>query len=255
MAEANRAPDNLLRVTARLQGIRGAKTEGEKDTRAKQLAEDANKFYSPQIHGTIASCLANCGIVIRPGSSHRDISPEAIADDFSLKVETLFRDRELVGRWLSHPNHEYPNKTPSVAAKDYLLACLRNQTYSEARKADRGPVLSPSQAGPGLMRPNAEGRNEPAFDLFADPRDPGDAVETAELVARTVEKLQDLRPDLRKVLEMYYLDDATYQQVACELGFSLGTAVNRVREAKAELRRLVDQQLAAEYDAANRRGR
>lgn len=69
--------------------------------------------------------------------------------------------------------------------------------------------------------------------------EPIDQMTVAEAAARLRAAMNLLSPDQRTALEMAYFDAMSYSEVANSLGQPLGTIKSRIREAMAQLRRIL----------------
>jgi RNA polymerase sigma-70 factor (ECF subfamily) len=78
---------------------------------------------------------------------------------------------------------------------------------------------------------------DPSEDRRPDPgaADPAYEAETTELAALCRGLINDLSPEKRAVLTLRAVEDMSYEQIADELGCSLGTVMSRLHRARREL--------------------
>lgn len=98
----------------------------------------------------------------------------------------------------------------------WLFAVLRSRFAKN--RSRRGPVYA--------------GSMEMDMDAMAVDPPPSDEVDR-ELLARALNELAD---DFRVVLVMYYFEDASYKEIAQQLGIPMGTVMSRLARAKQRLR-------------------
>lgn len=98
----------------------------------------------------------------------------------------------------------------------WLFAVLRSR-FSKNRSR-RGPLYA--------------GSMEMDMDAMAVEPPPSDEVDR-ELLARALNELAD---DFRVVLVMYYFEEASYKDIAQQLGIPMGTVMSRLARAKQRLR-------------------
>jgi RNA polymerase sigma-70 factor (ECF subfamily) len=112
--------------------------------------------------------------------------------------------------------------------RSWLLRITANQCYDELRRLRRKPVLSVEDL------PNAESDDGPA--LPDDASTPEQVVLQRELQHAIQRCISHLSPDQRVVLVLSDVEGFSYQEIAEQVGTSLGTVKSRLSRARAGVR-------------------
>lgn len=159
--------------------------------------------YSPIIHVAVHGKIG-------PTFRRRFGTEEVVQSAFGSMVQSLqgfeFRDRRSFEGWLFR-----------LASNKLRERCRRNLAERRDARHEEEP------AGVTGSVPSAESPSALAGD--------------AELVARIVHVLGDLPDDLQAVVYRRYFEDASYAEIASELGWSEPTARRRAGEAIKEIQK------------------
>jgi len=104
----------------------------------------------------------------------------------------------------------------------WLMTIAQNQVYSYLRKHRSGAIMKEA-----VVR-------ETRVSQTRSPDDQLIREEDASLLLRTLERLESKD---RLILQMYYLDDRSYADIAHTLGLNINTVASRLMRAKAKLRK------------------
>ena len=106
-------------------------------------------------------------------------------------------------------------------ARAWLFTVLRNGYFKELRK----------------KRPRREADLDLALDSVACP-----VPEPAPFDAEQLQQaLDELSPEHKLVIAMFYFEDKSYREIARDLGIPIGTVMSRLARAKRHLRSLLDE--------------
>lgn len=73
--------------------------------------------------------------------------------------------------------------------------------------------------------------------------EPGDPVDNAPDAGSLVQMLQQMPPGFRVVLNLYVIEERSHEEIARELGISIGTSKSQLNRAKAFFKKLLNQTL------------
>jgi len=109
--------------------------------------------------------------------------------------------------------------------KQWLFSVLHREFIDDYRHAQRFPKTSID-----LLDDESSGSSKTAII----------ALEAQELI----ESLQKLDPRFRAPIGLFYLEDFSYQEIADTLEIPIGTVMSRLRRAKDQLRKLIEEDTA-----------
>ena len=121
----------------------------------------------------------------------------------------------------------------SSSFSTWMFRILKNCFLDRRRKQRIEPVMSldqPAEHGEGELLLQAEDDSPSPFDMCAQ-------TESFEELRQIIKKL---KPRDRMLLQLYYDNELTYQQIAMHFGIPEGTVKSRLNRARTNLKRLVD---------------
>jgi RNA polymerase sigma-70 factor (ECF subfamily) len=120
-----------------------------------------------------------------------------------------------------------------ASVRTWVIRIVRNGALDSLRSRSRRREVSLEQEG--------DGEDEPTTMDFPDPSvvHPGDAMGSAEdreVVSQALARLEGVH---RRALELRYMDDLSYGEIAEATGVSIGTVMSRIFYAKRKLAKLL----------------
>lgn len=127
-----------------------------------------------------------------------------------------------------------PSFRQGAALRTWTIRIVRNVALDALRARARRreiPLDAPPEGEDDAASPAAS-LQDPAV------RHPGEALDGAELRSGMASVLARLEPLHRQALELRFLEDLSYQEIATATGVSIGTVMSRLFYAKRKLARL-----------------
>ncbi|MCG3179371.1 MAG: ECF RNA polymerase sigma factor SigW [Phycisphaerae bacterium] len=172
---------------------------------------------NPQRRAALGELMARFGPRLYALARHLVRSPE-LAEELVQECFVRLWQRAI---------HPPPQAGPVLKVYGYLRRVLVNLTYHQHR--------------PDAAAGWATDAADPLADHADDGPAPADLLIRAESAGRAMEAMDRLPDDQRTVLALRVLEGRSYQQLADELGWPIGTVMSRLHRARSALAEMLEE--------------